>query len=93
MRGFSSSGTRVGHVSAWLLLMRTLGAPDLVREPFWGFLRALIPCSTTPLAGAAVWIDYWGEVGVSDGMVAKALSFRGRVICRPWNDLLETKEP
>ena len=51
--GFFPSGTRVGRVPAWLLVTRTLGAPDLVRMPLRGFLRASIPCSTSPLAGAA----------------------------------------
>ena len=51
--GFFSSGTCVGCVPAWLLVRRTLGAPDLVRVLLWGFLRALLPCSMSPLAGAA----------------------------------------
>ena len=82
---FFSTGTRVGRVPAWLLVTRTLGAPDLVRMPLRGFLQASIPCSTYPLAGAAAWLGAGGEVGASDGMVATALSFVGRVFCCPWN--------
>ena len=73
--GFFSAGTRFGRVPAWFLVMRTLGAPDLVRLPLRGFLRALIPCSTAPLAGAAVWIGAKVEGGASDRLVNKELSF------------------
>ena len=82
---FFSAGNRVGCVPAWLLVMRTLGAPDLVRAPLWGFLRASIPCSMYPLAGAAAWLGSKEEVGASDGMVATALSFVGRVLRHPQN--------
>ena len=67
--GFFPDGTCVGRVPAWILVMRTLGAPDLVGMPLWGFLRASIPCSTFPLAGVAAWIGAGGEVGASGGMV------------------------
>ena len=70
--GFFSSGTRVGHVHAWILVMRMLVAPDLVQVLLRGFLRASITCSTAPLAGAAAWLGAGEEVGASDGMVAKA---------------------
>ena len=82
---FFVTGTRVGRVPAWLLAMRTLGAPNMVWVPLRGFLRDSIPCSTSPLAGTAAWLGDRGEVGVSDVMVAKVLSFVGRVIHRPWN--------
>ena len=78
---------------AWLLVMQTLGAPDLVRVLLWGFLQASIPCSTAPLAGAATWFGAGGEVGASDRMVAKNLSFRGRVLRCPHNDPSGTKDP
>ena len=91
--GFFSAGTRVGCVPAWLLVMQMLGAPDLVRVPLRGFLRASIPCSMAPLAGASAWLGARGEVGASDGMVAKVLSFLGRVLRCPQNDPLGTKEP
>ena len=54
--GFLPSGTCVGRVTAWILVTRTLGAPDLIRMPLWGFLQASIPCSTSPLVGAAAWL-------------------------------------
>ena len=91
--GFFSARTRVSRVPAWHLMMRMLGVPDLVRVPLWGFLRALIPCSTAPLAGADAWLGAGGEVGAPDRMVAKVLSFVGRVLRLPWNDLSGTKEP
>ena len=91
--GFFSAGTCVGHVPSWLLVMWTLGAPDRVWVPLQSFLQASIPCSTAPLAGAAAWLSAGGEVGVSDGMVAKALSFVGRVLRRPRNDPSGKKEP
>ena len=50
---FFPADTHVGRVPAWILIMRTLGAPDLVRMPLRGFLRPSIPCSPSPLAGAA----------------------------------------
>ena len=91
--GFFSAGTRVGRVPALLLVMRTLGSPELVRVPLQGFLRDSIPCSTAPLSGAVAWLGAGGEVGASDGVVAKALSFVGRVIHRPRNDPSGTKYP
>ena len=66
---FFPTRTCIGRVPAWLLVTRTLGALDLVRMPLRGFLRASIPCSMSPLAGAAAWLGAGGEVGVSDGMV------------------------
>ena len=83
--GFFPAGTHVGRVPDWLLVTRTLGAQDLVRIPLWGFLRASIPCSMYPLAGAAAWLGSKEEVGASDGMVATALSFVGRVLRHPHN--------
>ena len=91
--GFFSAGTRVGCVLAWLLVRRMIGAPDQVGVPLRGFLRASLPCSMVPLTGAAAWLSAGGEVGISDGMVAKALSFGGRVIRRPRDDPSGTKEP
>ena len=91
--GFFSVGARVGRVPAWLLVMQTLGAPDLVWLPLRGFLRASLPFSMAPLSGAAAWLGAGGDVGVSDGMFAKALSFRGRDLRRPRNDMSGTKEP
>ena len=82
---FFSAGTCVGCIPAWLLVMRTLGARDLVRVPLWGLLRASIPCSRSPLSGAAAWLGAGGEVGACDGMFAKVLSFVGRVLRRPQN--------
>ena len=83
--GFFSTWTHVGRVLAWILVMQMLGAQDMVRVLLRGFLLASIPCSTSPLAGTAAWLGDRGEVGVSDGMVAKVLSFVGRVLHRPWN--------
>ena len=90
MAGFFPSWTCVGRVPACLLVARTLGAPDLVRMPLRGFLRASIPCSTSPLVGAAEWLDAGVEVGGSDGMVH----------CPSWEGFsvvpgmpLRTKEP
>ena len=48
------AGTCVGRVPAWNLVTRTLGAPDLVRMPLQGFLQDSIPCSPSPLSGAAM---------------------------------------
>ena len=48
------AGTCVGRVPAWILVTRTLGAPDLVRMPLQGFLQDSIPCSPSPLSGAAM---------------------------------------
>ena len=79
------SETRVGRVPAWIVMMWTLGEPDLVRVPLRGRLRALIPCSTSPLSGAAAWVGAGVEVEESDGMVEKVLSFVGRVLRRPRN--------
>ena len=90
---FFFAGAHAGRVPAWLLLMRTLGAPGLVRVPLRGFLRACLPFSMDPIAGAAAWLGAGGEVGKSDGMVAKAMSFRGRVLRRTRNDTSGTKEP
>ena len=90
--GFFSSGTRVGRVPAWLLVMRTLEAPDLVRVPLQSFLRASLTCLMAPLAGAAAWLGAGGAVGGSDGIVAEALSFEERLLCRPWNDPSGTKK-
>ena len=59
----------------------------------WGFLQASLPCSMSPLSGAAAWLGAGGAVGASDGMVAKVLSFGGRVLRRPRNDPFGTKEP
>ena len=61
---FFPDGNRVSHIPAWLLVTRTLGAPNLVRMPIRGFLQ---------------------DSRASDGMVATALYFVGRVLCRPWN--------
>ena len=83
--GYFSYRTRVSLVPDWLLVTRTLGAQDLVWIPLWGFLRASIPCSMYPLAGAAAWLGSKEEVGASDGMVATALSFVGRVLRHPHN--------
>ena len=90
--GFFSTGTRVGRALAWILVMRTLGAPDLVRLLFRGFLQASIPCSMAPLAGAAACLGAGGAVGES-GMVSEAFSFGGRVLRRPWNDPSGMKDP
>ena len=91
--GFFSAGTRVGRVPSWLLVMRMLGEPDLVWVTLRGFLQASISCSTPPRSGAATWLGSGGEVGASDRMVTRALSFVGRVIRRPRNDPSGMKEP
>ena len=91
--GFFSAGACVGHVPDWLLVMRTLGVPYLVRVPLRGFLWASLPCSMAPLVGAAAWLGAGGEVGASDGMVTKAFYFGGRVLCHPWNDPSGMKDP
>ena len=91
--GFLSDGIRVGCIPACLLVMQTLGAPDLVRVPLRGFLLDSIPCSTAPLSGTAAWLGAGGKVGASDGMVTKALSFGGRVLYHPRNDPSGTKKP
>ena len=83
--GFFSTGTQVGRVPAWLLVIQTLGNPDLGWVILRGFLRALFPCSMASLSGAAVWLDARGAVGTFDGMVARALSFGGMALRCPWN--------
>ena len=90
--GFLSARTRVSRGPAWILVMRALGAPDLVQVLLWGFLRASFPCSMAPLAGAAAWLGSGGAVGESEGKVAKAFSFRGRVLRRPRNYPSGTKD-
>ena len=90
---FFSTGTLAGRVLAWLLVILTLGATDLLQVLLWGFLRALFPCSMSPLAGAAAWIGARGALGASGGMVVILLSFRGMVLRRPLNDPSGTKEP
>ena len=84
--GFFSAGTRVVRVPAWLLVMRTLGAPDLVQVPLRGFLRDSIPSPTAPLAGAAAWLSARGEVGASDRVVTRRRTLGGRVLRCPQND-------
>ena len=90
--GFFSAGTRVGLVPSWLLVIRSLGVPDLGQVLLRGFLLASSPCSTSPLAGASAWIGARREVGASDGMVTRAFSFSDMAIRRPWNDSLGAKE-
>ena len=51
--GFFFAGTRIDHVPAWLLVIRTLGAPELGRVILLGFLLAPFSSSMAPLTGAA----------------------------------------
>ena len=90
--GFFSAGTWVGRVPAWILVIRTLGTPDLRWVLLRGFLRASFPYSMSPLDGAAAFLDSGGAVGAFDGMVARALSFGGMALHRPWNGLSGAKE-
>ena len=90
--GFFSAGTRVGRVPDWLLVIRTLGTPNLGRVILRGFLWDSFPCSMAPLAGVATWLGSRGAVGEFDRMVARALSFGGMVLCRPWNGPSGAKE-
>ena len=75
--GYFSAGTRFGCVPAWLLVIRALGAPDLGWVLPRGLLRALLPCSMAPLAGASAWLGAGGAAQAYDGMVARAFSFGG----------------
>ena len=75
--GFFSAGAWVGCVPAWLLVIRALGAPDLGWVLPRGLLRALLPCSMAPLAGASAWLGAGGAAQAYDGMVARAFSFGG----------------
>ena len=83
--GFFYAGTQVGRVLACLLVIRTLGTPDLGRVLLQGFLWDLLPCSMNPLAGVAAWLGAGGVVGAFDGMVARALYFGGMVLRRTQN--------
>ena len=91
--GFFSAGAWVGRVSAWILVIQTLGAPNLVLVLLRGFLRASVPCSMDPLAGAAAWLGARGASGASGGMFARPLPFGGMALRCPRNDLSGAKEP
>ena len=91
--GFFSAGAWVGRVSAWILVIQTLGAPNLVLVLLRGFLRASVPCSMAPLAGTAAWLGAGGASGASGGIFARPFSFGGMALRCPRNDLSGAKEP
>ena len=63
---FSSAGVQFARVPTWLLV-RTLGAVDREWVVYFPFLM-------TPVAGSAAWIGAGGKVGVSDRLIAVAMS-------------------
>ena len=69
---FFPAGTQVNCVPAWLLVIHTLGAPDLGRVLLQGFLLDSFPFSMAPLFGAVAWLGAGGDVGESDGIVDRA---------------------
>ena len=91
--GVFSAGNRVGCVPTWILVMRTLGRRTWYRCYFGGSCRLRFPAQCPLFPARPHGSAPGGAVGASDGMVAKVLSFGGRVLRRPRNDPFGTKEP